>query len=146
MSETSPSVSDFSADDSAFALTHSSFSISLSSVWVLTFSSFLFSFPLFLFFFCFAYEFPNNQESPLAPQQVVYGIIYFGSNRSVRTCFFLDFFSFSDAPLLAFCSLPASHASSSSRISSSCLFHAIASWYATSILVLHFSERLQCDT
>ena len=43
------------------------------------------------------------------------------------TCFFFDFFSFSEAPRLAFCSLSASHAASS-RMSSSCLFKATASW------------------
>jgi len=44
-----------------------------------------------------------------------------------QTCFFFDFLSFS-APLFAFCSLSTCQAASSSRMSSSCLFKATASW------------------
>ena len=82
MSDTSPRVSGFSAEDCAFSVTES---FSSSSFWFwfwfssrsfacvakLTFSSFLLSFPLFLFRFCFAYKYSRTKETPISIQQVV---------------------------------------------------------------------------
>lgn len=57
-------------------------------------------------------------------------------NIQLQTCFFLARFSFSAPPRFPLSSVSACPAASSSRISSSCLLRATASWYAASILLL----------